>query len=128
MNLTFFKFFILSLTKLQNLLIMKSINQSINGLNYRLSSIKMSGKCPFSLGTLVPNLTSSQVTVSYDASSATSAYLVITNTLTAGSENYILNTNSNQISVNLSNYSSGIYTVTLVCDGAIVDSKSLIKN
>lgn len=90
--------------------------------------VEVTGNSPYSLGTIVPNPASSQVTVSYDASSATSAYLIIINTVTAGSENYILNTNSNQISLNLSNYTSGIYTVTLVCNGAIVDSKSLIKN
>ncbi len=90
--------------------------------------VEVTGNSPFTLGTLVPNPTNFQVTVSYNASSATSAYLIITNTVTAGSENHILNTSNNQISVNLSNYSSGIYTVTLVCDGAIVDSKSLIKN
>ena len=90
--------------------------------------IEVSGNSPYSLGTLVPNPVSSQLTVSYDASSATSAYLIITNTITAGSENYILNTANNQVNINLSNYPSGIYSVTLVCNGAIVDSKNLVKN
>ena len=90
--------------------------------------VEVIGNSPYSLGTMVPNPASSQVTISYDASSATSAYLIITNTITTGSENHILNTSNNQVSVNLSSYPSGIYMVTLVCNGAIVDSKSLIKN
>lgn len=90
--------------------------------------IEVSGNSPYSLGTLVPNPASSQVTVSYDASSATSAYVIVTNTITAGSDSYILDTNTNQVTLNLSGYSNGIYTITLICDGTVVDSKNLIKN
>ncbi|MET3732328.1 S8 family serine peptidase [Moheibacter stercoris] len=90
--------------------------------------IEVIGNNPYSLGTIIPNPVSSQVTISYDASSASSAYLMITNTITSGSENYILNTTNNQINLNLSNYSSGIFTVTLICNDAIVDSKNIIKN
>jgi len=57
-----------------------------------------------------------------------SAYLMVTNTITGGSDNYLLNTSQTQAIINLSSYSSGIYTVTLVCNGAVVDSKNLIKN
>ncbi|HTO38863.1 MAG TPA: T9SS type A sorting domain-containing protein [Brumimicrobium sp.] len=90
--------------------------------------VEISGNSPYTLGTLVPNPASSQVTVSYDATSATSAYLMITNTATGSSNIHILNTANTQATLSLSAYPNGIYTVTLVCNGAIVESKNLIKN
>ena len=90
--------------------------------------VEISGNSPYALGSLVPNPASSQVTVSYDAASATSAYLMITNTATGSSNNHILNTANTQATLSLSAYPNGIYTVTLVCNGAIVESKNLIKN
>lgn len=44
------------------------------------------------------------------------------------SNNYLLNSNSSQKTIDLSSYQSGHYIVTLVCDGQVVDSKNLIKN
>ena len=41
--------------------------------------------------------------------------------------NYILDNNSSQITVNVINYTNGFYTVALVCNGQIVDVKTLIK-
>lgn len=90
--------------------------------------MEIPGNSPYTLGTLVPNPASSQITVSYDATSATSAYLMITNTATGSSNNHILNTANTQATLSLSAYPNGIYTVTLVCNGAIVESKNLIKN
>jgi serine protease len=43
------------------------------------------------------------------------------------SNNYILDVNSNAISLNINNYPSGFYTVALVVNGEIVDAKTLIK-
>ena len=43
------------------------------------------------------------------------------------SNNYILDVNSNEIDINISNYPNGFYTVALVIDGNIIDAKTLIK-
>ena len=41
--------------------------------------------------------------------------------------NNVLNTTISQTTINLSNYTNGFYTVALVCDGEIVDAKTIIK-
>ena len=38
-----------------------------------------------------------------------------------------MNKISSQTTINLSNYTNGFYTVALVCNGQIVDAKTLIK-
>ena len=43
------------------------------------------------------------------------------------SNNYILDVNSSEANLNVSNYASGFYTVALVVNGEIVDAKTLIK-
>lgn len=90
--------------------------------------LEVEGNSPFSLNTLVPNPASSQVTISYHITTAFSAYLTITNVTNSSSNNYILNTDTSQTTIDLSNYPQGLYTVTLVCDGLIISSKNLIKN
>lgn len=90
--------------------------------------LEVNENSPFSLNTLVPNPANSQVTVTYDVTTASSAYLKITNIATNSTNNYILDTNTSQVTVNLSNYAQGVYTVTLVCNGVVVSSKNLIKN
>lgn len=72
----------------------------------------------------LPNPANSQVTVSYDVSSPSSAYLMITNVTMGSSNNYIIDTTTSQTIVNLSNYSQGVYTLTLICNGSIINSKN----
>jgi|TARA_B110001469_G_C9508758_1_gene253683 hypothetical protein len=43
------------------------------------------------------------------------------------SNNYVLNTINNQITIDITNYNNGFYTVALVCDGDILDAKTIIK-
>ena len=43
------------------------------------------------------------------------------------SNNYILDVNSSETNLNVSNYPSGFYSVALVIDGNIIDAKTLIK-
>mgnify|MGYP003637871818 CR=1 FL=1 len=43
------------------------------------------------------------------------------------SNNYVLDTNTSQTIVNITNYDNGYYTIALVCDGEIVDAKNLLK-
>lgn len=75
---------------------------------------------------MTPNPTSNQVTIDYKVTGASSAYLMVL-TPFSSAFNYILDINSNNISLDLSGFQTGIYTVLLVCDGAVSDSKSLIK-
>jgi subtilisin family serine protease len=82
----------------------------------------------YSLNTIQPNPANSQVIISYNITSASTAYLIITNLSTNTSNNYVLNPDSSSININLSNYVGGIYTVSLICNGNLVDSKNLIKN
>lgn len=72
--------------------------------------------------------TSGQVTVSYDILNSSAAYLMITNSVTAVSNNYILDVQQSQIVLDVSNYPTGVYVVSLVCDGTIEDSGNLLKN
>lgn len=88
--------------------------------------IKVQVNSPFKLEELIPNPATSQVTVHYIADQAASAYLMITGVNGGVSYNYILDTASTQKPLNLSNYATGEYIVSLVCDGAIRDYKYLL--
>lgn len=82
---------------------------------------------PYRLESLVPNPAANQVSANYIANGANSAYLMVVNTIDGTSNNYIIDPSLSTISLNVSNYPSGLYSVALVCDGKIVDSKNLIK-
>ncbi len=81
---------------------------------------------PYSLQSLSPNPASNQVNISYKIQGATSAYLIITSLTNGTMNNYILNSNEFETSVDITSYTQGIYGVALVCDGVIVDTKNLI--
>lgn len=84
---------------------------------------------PSILNTIIPNPATNNVTIDYKLNAVSSAYLmIIGNYGTNGtSNNYILDVNSTQTNINIENYSTGFYTVALVCDGQIVDAKLLVK-
>ncbi|WP_347373836.1 S8 family serine peptidase [Aequorivita sp. Q41] len=82
---------------------------------------------PYKLGGLVPNPATNIVTTNYIADEASSAYLMVVSNVTGISNNYILDTVETSINLNISNYPNGLYSVALVCDGKIVDSKNLVK-
>lgn len=90
--------------------------------------LAITGTTPFSLISLVPNPAENQVNINYDVTSATSAYLVITNILTGNTNNYILEVSQSETIVNTSSYSQGLYTVTLIANGVVIESKNLLKN
>jgi hypothetical protein len=83
------------------------------------------------LEAISPNPASNQVTVSYKLNEVSSAYLMVIgcygNTSTSTSNNYILDINSTQTNINISSFPNGFYTVALVCNGHIVDAKTLVK-
>lgn len=82
---------------------------------------------PYKLKSLSPNPATNQVAVKYSADQAASAYIMVISTVTGISNNYILDVNDSNINVDISAYTSGLYSVALVCDGVIVDSKNLAK-
>lgn len=84
---------------------------------------------PNTLGTISPNPVVNSANITYKINEASSAYLMILGGYgtTGDSNNYILDLNSSGINIDLSYYSSGFYTVALVCDGQIVDAKTLVK-
>jgi hypothetical protein len=82
---------------------------------------------PYLLQSLIPNPASNAVVVNYDAEDATSAYLMVTNTSNGTSNNYILDTTEFQTTIGISSYPTGLYSVALVCNGQIQQSKTLAK-
>jgi len=76
-----------------------------------------------------PNPATNTINVNYKLNGVSSAYLMVLgpnyNTI---SNNYILDTNSNQTTINIINYRIGIPTVSLVVNGKIVDAKTVVKN
>ena len=84
---------------------------------------------PYKFINMSPNPATSEVVVRYDIENSTSAHIVVAGiTNTSIYNNYILNTATSQKEINLTNYPKGQYTVALVVDGKIVESKNLIKN
>lgn len=67
--------------------------------------------------------------VSYKLNGVNSAYLMILGSYgtTNSSNNYILDLSSSETNINISNYPNGFYTVALICNGQIIDAKTLIK-
>ena len=84
---------------------------------------------PSTLENIVPNPAINNVLVSYKLNGVSSAYLTIIGYYGGNgtSNNYILDINSTETNINISNYPSGFYTVALVVNGDIVDAKTLIK-
>jgi hypothetical protein len=84
---------------------------------------------PSIIENISPNPTSNEIQVNYKLNGVHSAYLMIIGQYgTNGtSNNYVLDTNSSQTTINVINYTNGFYTVALVCNGQIVDAKTLIK-
>jgi subtilisin family serine protease len=84
---------------------------------------------PSILSNISPNPSSDNVIVGYKLNEVGSAYLMIIGGYgTIGtSNNYIIDINSTETNINISTYPNGFYTVALVCNGKIVDAKTLIK-
>ena len=84
---------------------------------------------PSIIEAMSPNPVTNQMQVSYILNGVNSAYLMVIGQYGSdgASNNYLLDTESTQTTLNLSNYSNGFYSVALVCDGTIVDARTLIK-
>jgi hypothetical protein len=77
---------------------------------------------------LSPNPASSNVSISYKlADDVTAAYVIVMRPY-GSSNHYVLNTTGNSQIIDLAAYSPGTYTVVLVCNGILTDTKTIIKN
>src|SRR5690554_1415415 len=78
--------------------------------------------------TLSPNPASSILSVDYKINEGNSAYLMITGINVSNvSNNYIIDINQDNTTIDVSNYPTGVYVINLITDGNISDSKNLIK-
>lgn len=82
---------------------------------------------PSSIESISPNPASNNILVNYKLNGADSAYLMIIGYNNGTSNNYILNLNSDHTSISINNYLAGYYTVAIIVNGKIVDTKTLIK-
>ncbi len=82
---------------------------------------------PYKLESLVPNPVVSLLTVNYIADEASSGYIMLIDTNTGSSNNYIIDPQETTISIDVSNYATGNYAATLVCNGEVQESKSFVK-
>lgn len=73
-----------------------------------------------------PNPTSATSVIGYSLHESSSSYLMVLNQSATQSNNYILDIQSNEISIDFSTFDHGIYTLVLVCDGIATDAKTLI--
>lgn len=75
-----------------------------------------------------PNPCTNNLSINYTLSSTvTVANAVITNVIANTSNTISLNINNNSQSLDLSNYPTGLYTVSLLCNGLITDAVNIIK-
>lgn len=84
---------------------------------------------PSVLSVIAPNPATSAVTIGYKINEGGNAYLMILGGYgtIATSNNYILDVNQSETTLDVSTYTNGFYTVALVVNGQIVDAKTLIK-
>ncbi|MBA4154715.1 S8 family serine peptidase [Flavobacterium sp.] len=84
---------------------------------------------PSILYSISPIPTSNNITVSYKLNEVGSAYIMILGSYgtTNASNNYVLDLNSTETTIDISNYPNGFYTVALICNGQIIDAKNLVK-
>lgn len=84
---------------------------------------------PSVLYSISPNPAINQITVSYKLNEVGSAYIMILGSYgtTNASNNYVLDLNATETTIDISIYPHGFYTVALICNGHIIDAKNLVK-
>ncbi len=74
-----------------------------------------------------PNPSSNTINIDYKLNGASSAYIMVIGTSNNPSYNYILNSTDETISIDISSYPIGYYSVALICDSNVTDAKQLLK-
>ena len=83
---------------------------------------------PDTITHVYPNPVTEKLIVAYKINKGRSAYLSVTGSYgTNVSHNYILNIEDTNVQLDLSSYSSGVYSIVLISDGTVSDSKTIIK-
>lgn len=82
---------------------------------------------PYKFNSLSPNPANNEITLHYDIENCSTAHVVISNLNMGSTNNYTINPSTSTKTIDISNYPNGNYTVTLVVDNQIIDSKNLIK-
>jgi hypothetical protein len=83
---------------------------------------------PFIFSAMSPNPAINEVLIIYLAEDADSAYFMFTEQTTGNVSNYILDTQQESKTIDVSTYLTGIYLVSLICDGILIETKQLIIN
>jgi hypothetical protein len=68
------------------------------------------------------------ININYDATQASSAYLMLVPLNTGISNQFILNTKQNTKTIDISDYAPGQYAIVLVCNGEVADYKTTAIN
>lgn len=76
---------------------------------------------------LSPNPAEDNITIDYQLNNVTQAHIIVLLPY-GGSYHYPLDVYHNQIQIDISAYQTGIYAVSLICDGQNVDYTNFIKN
>ena len=83
---------------------------------------------PNRITSLSPNPTTGQVEVEYKINEGESAYLAVTSIENPNiSDNYILDLETTDLTFDVSNMPVGVYSVALIVNGQIIDTKNLIR-
>jgi len=83
---------------------------------------------PNKIVSVQPNPATDQITVVYELNEAQNASISISNYYFIGnSDNYVLDINSQSRTCNIQNYPTGVYVITLICDGQVADLKTFVK-
>ncbi len=82
---------------------------------------------PSSLDQIAPNPASNNAVIKYTLNGVNSAYIRVASYFDNIQHNYILDVNSSETTINVNGYNTGAYVVSLICDGKVVNSKTLIK-
>lgn len=84
---------------------------------------------PNAITEFFPNPASNLITLNYIINEGNNAYLSVNSLYTGGgtSFNYVLDIAANNIALDVSNYSPGLYSVALVVNGEIEDTETIIK-
>ncbi len=80
----------------------------------------------FEILSISPNPTTDEVTIGYRADAATSAHLMVTIPYSGASHDYVLDVGEDEITIDVSDYGVGTYSVILVCNGEGVDASGFV--
>jgi len=97
--------------------------ENVNPLSYDEPALLLS---PFKISRLSSNPAGDQIRVDYGVYGASSALLMLTNLGSGVYQKYPLNPYKTTISIDLSNYGSGVYGLSLICNEQPVDFKKLL--